>query len=88
MSRFRHCGRMAMYRGSQNIGVRKIISNADRNWNQKDELRALESLITRIRVTNRKKNRIIVNRNRIEFCKISLKNANSNTHKIYQINRL
>jgi len=54
------------------------------NWNQKDELRAFESLITQIKTDNRNKNIIIAVRNRKELWKIVLKNQ-SDEVKGFQI---
>ena len=56
LSHFRHCGRIAIYNINQKIGVKAIIKKIDKIWNQKEELRALESLITRIKMDNRNKN--------------------------------
>ena len=56
-----------MYRIIQRIGVNPIIKKMDNNWNRMDELRAFESLITRIRVANRSRNIIIAVQNRNEL---------------------
>ena len=61
-----------MYKGNQIIGVSAIIINADKNWNQNDELRAVESFITRIKIRNRIKNIAIAIQNRMELFKITL----------------
>jgi hypothetical protein len=73
LSRFHHCGRMAMYINSQRIGVNPMINTTDNNWNQKDELRALASFIVRISIANRSKATVIAVQNRKELCIIVLK---------------
>ena len=75
---------MAIYKISQKIGVNAIINNTANNWNQNDELRAFESLITQIKIANRSKNIIIAVRNRNELCKIVLK-IHSDDVKGFQI---
>jgi hypothetical protein len=46
---------MAIYNISQIIGVNAIIKNTDNNWNRNEELRALASFTTRIKIANRNK---------------------------------
>jgi hypothetical protein len=58
---------MAIYSMSQKIGVNAIINSTDSSWNQNDELRAFESLITQIKTANRNKKIIIAVRNRNEL---------------------
>jgi hypothetical protein len=73
-----------MYSISQKIGVNAMINSTANNWNQKDELRAFESLITQISTANRSKNITIAVRNRKELCKIVLK-IHSDEVKGFQI---
>ena len=74
LSRFHHCGRIAIYNKSQNIGPKIITINADRSRNRMDELRALESFMVRIRAISRKNEIVIANRNRTGLFIIVSKN--------------
>lgn len=74
LSHFHHCGRIAMYNKSQNIGPKIITINADISKNRRDELRALESFIVRISAISRKNEMTIANRNRIGLFTIESKN--------------
>ena len=63
-----------MYSKVPNIGVNKIIKLADNNRNRNEELRALASFITQIRVVNRTKNMVNASQNRTELSMIVLQN--------------
>jgi hypothetical protein len=73
-----------MYNISQIKGVNAIIINTDNNWNQNEELRALASFITRIRMASHNKKIVIavINRKvpRIEL--INHSNAEKESHTI------
>ena len=87
LSRFHHCGRIAIYSSSQKTGVNPMINTTDNNWNQNDELRALASFMVRIRTDNRIKKMIMAVRNQKELCKIVLK-THSDEVKGFQITSL
>ena len=74
LSRFHHCGRIAIYNKSQNIGPKIITINADISKNRRDELRALESFIVRISAISRKNEIAMANRNRTGLFTIESKN--------------
>ena len=87
LSRFHHCGRIAIYSNSQKTGVNPMINTTDNNWNQNDELRALASFMVRIKTDNRTKKMIMAARNQKELCKIVLK-THSDEVKGFQITSL
>jgi len=87
LSRFHHCGRIAIYSNSQKTGVNPMINTTDNNWNQNDELRALASFMVRIKTDNRTKKMIMAVRNQKELCKIVLK-THSDEVKGFQITSL
>jgi hypothetical protein len=63
-----------MYNKSQNTGPKIITINADKIWNNIDELRAFESFIVRIKAISRKNEITKTNRNRIGLFIIESKN--------------
>ena len=74
LSHFHHCGRMAIYSNIPNIGVNSNTIITDKNWNQKDELRALASLITQMSAAIRIKKITMALHSRISFWNIVEKN--------------
>jgi len=74
LSHFHHCGRIATYNRIQKIGPKIITINADKIWNNIDELRAFESFTARINAIIRKNETTITNHNRIVLFSIVSKN--------------
>ena len=79
---------MAIYSNNPKIGVKAIINTTDNNWNRNEELRALASFITQIRIDNRNKKITIAVQNRKELCRIVFKNHSEEVKELQIISEI
>lgn len=88
LSRLNHCGRIAIYNKIQKMGVNNSIIITDNNWNQNDELRALESFITQINVAIQIKKIIIAHQSRILLWNIVEKNHSVEENGFHNVSHI